>query len=135
MHTRHACASEGQFFNMNKAILNKYGITFTLQSNGTIKTTAISPNLDIYVYMYSKSINELIRLVDTLDTVLAGNYNLINYDDREWSREIGYKIYTGIIQDDLTFDLFLEDHYENTLETFPLLDIREIFNSLLEFMQ
>lgn len=65
----------GQIFNTNKAILNKYGITFILQSNGAIKTTAISPNLDIYVYMYSKSINELIRLVDTLDTVLAGNYN------------------------------------------------------------
>lgn len=120
---------------MNKAILNQYGITFNLQSNANIKTNATSPNLDIYIYMYSKSKKELIRFVNTMDTVLAGDYNSIPYDDREWSREVGTQIYTGIIQDDLTFDLFLEDHYENTLETFPLTDIREIFNSLLEFMQ
>ena len=120
---------------MNKAILNQYGITFNLQNNDNIKTSAALPNLDIYIYMYTKSKNELIRFVNTMDSVLVGNYNLISYDDREWSREVGNQIYTGIIQDDLTFDLFLEDHYENTLETFPLIDVREIFNSLLEFMQ
>ncbi|MNY24239.1 hypothetical protein D3C86_1579420 [compost metagenome] len=65
---------------------------------------------------------------------LALNRNSISSDDKEWSVELGRQMYTGIIQNNMTFDLFLEDHYDQTLETFPLSDIKEIFSSLLEFI-
>lgn len=115
-------------------LLNKYGIAFEKSANGDFRTTACSKNLDSFMYMFCRHQKELEKFVFTTDTVLKGNYDLIPYDSREWSQEMGLQIYTGIIQDDLTFDLFLEDHYDQTKETFPLSDIKEIFQSLLEFI-
>ncbi|WP_158728535.1 MULTISPECIES: hypothetical protein [unclassified Flavobacterium] len=117
---------------MNNTILNQYGITFNKQSNGNIKINANSRNLDCYLYMLTRQKRMLQELITTLNMALIGNS--ISPDDKEWSVELGLQIYTGVIQNDMTFDLFLEDHYDQTLETFPLSDIREIFNSLLEFI-
>jgi hypothetical protein len=117
---------------MNNTILNQYGITFNKQSNGNIKINANSRSLDCYLYMLTRQKEMLQELITTLNMALIGNS--ISPDDKEWSVELGLQIYTGVIQSNMTFDLFLEDHYDQTLETFPLSDIREIFNSLLEFI-
>ncbi|WP_143187740.1 hypothetical protein [Flavobacterium sp. CF108] len=71
-------------------------------------------------------------LIITLDLALNGN--LISSEDKEWSVELGLQQYTGIIKSNMTFDLFLEDHYDQTLENFPLTDIKEILESLLSFI-
>ena len=119
---------------MNTLLLSQYGIVFEKCSNGNIHTTANSKNLDNFMYMFARQRMQLENFVLTIDKVLNGNYNTIAYDNREWSQEIGLQVYTGIIQDDLTFDLFLEDNYDQTKETYPLSDIKKIFQSLLEFI-
>jgi hypothetical protein len=117
---------------MNNTILNQYGITFTKQSNGNIKINSNLRSLNSYLYVLTRQKRMLQELINTLNLTLRGNP--ISPDDKEWSVELGLQMYTGIIQNDMTFDLFLEDHYNETLEIFPLSDIREIFNSLLEFI-
>jgi hypothetical protein len=117
---------------MNNTILNQYGITFNKQSNGNIKINSNLRSLNPYLYMLTRQKKMLQDLITTLNLTLGGNS--ISPDNKEWSVELGLQIYTGIIQNDMTFDLFLENHYNETLETFPLSDIREIFNSLSEFI-
>jgi hypothetical protein len=119
---------------MNKSILNQYRISFNKQTNGSIKVNATSKNLDNFLYMFARQKTQLELFLQTITLALNGNYNSIPYDNREWNQEIGLNIYTGIIQNDMTFDLFLEDHYNQTKETFPLSDVKEIFQSLLEFI-
>jgi hypothetical protein len=117
---------------MNTNILNQYGITFNKQVNGNIKINANSRNLNAYLYMLTRQKNMTHELITTINIALGGNS--ISPDDKEWTVELGLQMYTGVIQNNMTFDLFLEDHYDQTLETFPLSDIREIFSSLLEFI-
>lgn len=117
---------------MNDKILNKYGISLNKLSNGIIKTKANSKVLDCYILMLSRQKKSLPDFMKTIDLVLSGNP--ISDEDKEWSIELGLQIYTGVIKEDLTFDLFLEDYYEQTLEIFPLTDIKEILKSLLEFI-
>jgi hypothetical protein len=118
---------------MNYIILNQYGISFIKQSNGNIKTTANSKILNSYLYMLTREKNLVQELVNIINLVVTGT--TIPQEDKEWSVELGLRLYTGIVQNNLTFDLFLEDHYNETLETFPLSDIKEIMESLLEFLQ
>lgn len=117
---------------MNNQILKKYGISLNKLSNGDIKTTANSKSLNCYLYMLTRQKSLLPDFIDTINLVLSNS--LINDEDKEWSIELGLQIYTGVIKENLTFDLFLEDHYEQTLETFPLSDIKEILKSLLKFI-
>jgi hypothetical protein len=117
---------------MNTSLLNNYGISFNEQTNGNIRITANSLNLAIYMDKYTRQKRMLQEFIATLNLALAGNS--ISLDDKEWSVELGLQIYTGVIQNNMTFDLFLEDHYNQTLETFPLSDVKEIFSSLLEFI-
>lgn len=117
---------------MNTSILNNYGISFNRQINGNIRIRANSRNLAIYIDKFTKQKRMLEEFISVLILTLQGN--TVSSDDKEWSVELGLQIYTGIIQNDMTFDLFLEDHYEQTLEAFPLADIKEIFSSLLEFI-
>ena len=116
---------------MNNAILNQYGITFQKQSNGNIKTHATSKNLDNFMYMFCRNINRLQRFVAIVNQVLNNGYNSISEHDKNWDVEIGFQVYTGLIYSNTEFDLYFEEE-EN--ETFPLNDIKEIFESLLEFI-
>lgn len=34
----------------------------------------------------------------------------------------------------MTFDLFQEDFYDETIQTYPISDIKEVFSSLLELL-
>ncbi|SNR46859.1 hypothetical protein [Flavobacterium sp. ov086] len=117
---------------MNYTILNQYGITFSKQSNGNIIINSNLRSLNPYLYMLTRQKRMLEDLITTLNLSLEGNS--ISPDDKEWSVEMGLQIYTGIIQNNMTFDLFLEDHYDQTLESYPLLDIKEILKSLLGFI-
>lgn len=118
---------------MNTAILKQYGIIF--QKTGThVHTKANSANLAIYMNGFAKYKPELVDFVENLELANSGHYNSIDPDNQEWSQELGFDIYTGIINSNLVFDLFMEDHYSQTIEHFPIYDIKEIFSSLLEFM-
>jgi hypothetical protein len=116
---------------MNNLILNQYGITFQKQSNGNIKINATSRNLDNFMYMFCRDKQRLQRFVIVVNQVLNDGYNTISEHDKNWDIEIGSQVYTGVIYSITEFDLYFEEE-EN--ETFPLNDIKEIFESLLEFI-
>ena len=117
---------------MNNEILNKYGISLNKLSNGTIETKANSKSLNCYIFMLTRQKQMLHDLIETINLVLLGDS--IKDEDKEWSIELGLQIYTGVILENFTFDLFLEDHYEQTLENFPLSDIKEILKSILKLL-
>lgn len=117
---------------MNTFLINHYGIKFDKRIDGEINITANSLILALYMTRFIRQKNMLKDLILTLDLALAGN--LISPDDKEWSLELGLQLYTGVIQTNMTFDIFLEDQYDQTLENFPLFDINEILKSLLEFI-
>jgi hypothetical protein len=119
---------------MNNLVLQNYGITFNrLLQNNQIIIKAHSYNLAIYLDKFTREKSMLQEIIYNIDLVINGN--IVSTANKEWSVELGLQLYTGIIQNNLTFDLFLEDHYNETLETFPLYDMKEIFQSLLEFLE
>ncbi|MEZ0129585.1 hypothetical protein AB9T88_07410, partial [Flavobacterium sp. LBUM151] len=117
---------------MSNETLNKYGISLNKLSNGIIETKANSNSLNCYIYMLTRQKQMLLDFIETINLVLLSGS--VKYEEREWSIELGLQIYTGVIQENLTLDLFLEDHYEETLENFPLSDIKEILKSILELL-
>jgi hypothetical protein len=116
---------------MNYTILNQYGISFQKKSNGDIEVHANSRNLNNYMYMFARNKYNLERFVAVINQVINNGVNSISYNDKSWNIELGTQIYSGVIYDDTSFDLYFEEE-EN--ETFPLNDIKEIFKSLLEFI-
>jgi len=119
---------------MNIQILKLYGISFYKPTNGFYKIEANSPNLSIYLNRLTANKDIIPDFINNIDVALSGNYNTIEDGKFEWHLELGTHIYTGIINSDLSFNLFIEDHYDETIETFPLLDIREIIIFLLKFI-
>ncbi|MDA3616871.1 hypothetical protein [Polluticaenibacter yanchengensis] len=116
---------------MSTTILTRYGISITKQSNGYVKIRAESDNINFFFSMMTRSKRSLQRLISNVDLALNDKYNSIEYDDREWYREVGDLIYVGIINSDKTFEMFLEDKWYETKETFPLKDIHEIAEIVL----
>lgn len=116
---------------MNSIILNQYGISFQKQVSGNIKIKANSRSLDNFLYMFSRDKDKLQRFIIVVNKVLNDGYNSIPDSDKDWDVEIGFQVYTGTIYSDSEFDIYFEEE-EN--ETFPLNDIKEIFESLLEIV-
>lgn len=122
-------------------VLNKYGITFYRQENGSLKIDAPHPYLDLAILLNRFTIHRstIPELINIIDLTLDGKYNeALETEKVEWHEDLGTDIYTGIIQSDFTFDIFMEDPgngFPPTPVTLPLLDIREILESLLSFMQ
>lgn len=116
---------------MNFLILNKYGITFQKQENGNIKINADSKTLDNFLYMFCRDKQKLERFILILNQVLNYGFDSILEQDKYWDIEIGIQVYTGIINNNMEFDLYFEND-EN--ETYPISDIKEIFSSLSEFI-
>ncbi|GGE66459.1 hypothetical protein EV200_1085 [Pedobacter psychrotolerans] len=120
---------------MNIQIMNQYGISFNKKVNGVIETGSNSIELTNYLYLYSRYKPSLEEFISAIDLALNGQFDSIDEDDKVWSQELGYDMYIGTILDESTFELYLADHYEETVKIYPLIDVREIFNSLLEFIQ
>ncbi|OYU78888.1 MAG: hypothetical protein CFE23_16560 [Flavobacterium sp. BFFFF1] len=124
---------------MNESALNKYGISFSKESFGIdVKSTHPYLNLGIFLYLFSKYKPELVEFIDTINLALCNNYNLIKYEDSEWQKELGRDVLIGIINENLTFELLYcseNDSYVSCEENFPLTDIKELFQSLLDFME
>ncbi|RNL51155.1 hypothetical protein [Pedobacter jejuensis] len=119
---------------MSSKTLGQYGISFARKANGLIDIKANSKNLDIYLYLLSKYKPLLEELISTLKLVITGQFGSINADNLIWPRELGYDIYIGEIVSSTTFELYLADSYEETIEFFPLEDVEQIAISLLKFM-
>lgn len=119
---------------MNASVLNKYGISFYKGVDGFPRIETFSPNLTIYISKYSRRDPDLEPIIAVMNLVLDGQYASVDHELTEWHQELGSQIFTGIINEDMTFDLFNEDDYPEEIETFPLYDIKEIFTSLLEFV-
>ena len=81
----------------------------------------IKPNQNQLKYLYLLYTFHL-RLIFTLNQVIANGYNSISEQDKYWDIEIGLQVYTGIIHSNTEFDLYFENE-EN--ETYPLNDIKE----------
>lgn len=123
---------------MDSYILEQYGVSFYKQENGFLAVNASHPylNLAILLNRYAQHKSTLPKLIDTINLALTGKYDeVFESAKNEWHEELGTDIYTGIIQNDMTFDVFMEDHYDETLQTFPLSDIKEILSLLLRYME
>lgn len=118
---------------MSTSTLRNYGINFYKQIDGEIKITCSSLNLAIYLNRLVNQKKMLQDFLTVLDLALKGN--LLPEEDKEWTVELGLQQYTAIIKSNMTFDLFLEEYYDQTLENFPLTDIKEILQSLLNFIK
>lgn len=122
---------------MNIDKLNKYGISFHKQENGFLKIIASNSNLDLAILLnrYTAHKSTIPDLLATINLVLSGKYNEVLQSEKvTWYENLGTDIYTGIIQSNLTFDVFIEDHYDKTLVTYPLIDIKELLELLLHFL-
>ena len=122
---------------MNIDILNKYGISFHKQEKGFLKVNADYPNLNLAILLnrYTTHKSTIPDLIATINLVLNGKYNDVLQSEKvTWYENLGTDIYTGIIQSNLTFDVFIEDYYDKTLVTYPLIDIKEILELLLNYM-
>lgn len=123
---------------MDSDILEQYGVSFYKQENGFLAVNASHPylNLAILLSRYAQHKSTLPKLIYTINLALTGKYDeVLQSEKNEWHEELGTDIYTGIIQSDMTFDVFMEDHYDETLQTFPLSDIKEILSLLLRYME
>lgn len=118
-------------------ILNKYGISFDKQENGFLSISASYPNYDLAILLnrYAQHRVTISNLLNAVNLTLTGKFNDVFESEKvTWYENLGTEIYTGIIQSDLTFDVFIEDHYDTTLVTYPLTDIMEILELLLKYM-
>ena len=124
------------FFNlkqiiMNTEILNKYELQFFKKSNGRVDVKSSNHlNLAIYIYIYNYPEN-VILLLNDINLAINGQYDQI--EDPDWGEEHAGEIYFGIINDDMTFSIYYENDSMNSIE-YPLEDIKEIFESWLEFL-
>lgn len=116
---------------MNEDILHLYGIKFYKQANGYLKVTAINPEFGIYLNLFTEK-KSIQNLLNDINLGLNNNFNQIK--DPDWSRELGTSFYIGEILENLTFEVYYEDRYED-VSVYPLAHIKEIFLSLLEFLE
>ena len=119
---------------MNDIILNQYGIRFQKEDNYVLVFCDRYPIVSIFLNRFSSDKSEVREFLQAVNLAITGNFHLIAYDHIEWTKELGFQLYSGRINNNMTFDLFMDDHYDKTLQTFPLSDIKEIFDSLLEFI-
>ena len=114
-----------------RRLLIKYGLTFETEPNGSIKLKTSSKTLENFLYILTGPTREVQRLIDTIE--LAVNYdNDVKYEDKEWHQVAGISIYSGIIHNNRTFEVFLNDKYEETREIFPLFEIYGIVLYLVD---
>ena len=119
---------------MNSQILNKYGLKFYKTSNGRVGAKSSSHiSLAAIFNIPGYEIIEIIQeFIDLMDLALTGNYNQIDWDDTDIGGNIGSALYWVIINDDMTVSLAFNDF---PYETYPLVDVKEIFTSWLEFLK
>jgi len=119
---------------VNNQIINQYGITFSKRADKTVDVFASSDNLAIYLGRSAYDKQQIINLISYLNLAISGQYATIAYNDTLWPRDLGGQCYMGSIENATTFELYMADFYEETIETFPLTDMKEILQSLLEFI-
>lgn len=129
---------------MNTDILNNYGIELRNRRNELIgdfidiKFGDEYPNLGIFLSLWVKgTIESQILRVSILNDILNGGFNDISYDDKEITLYEGVESYSGLINENLTFDILYDDGPEDDdyFEQYPLEDIRDIFLAIVEFKQ
>jgi len=118
---------------MSTTILTNYGISFKKISSKHFLINANSDNLAIFLDKLAMQKEMLQGLVNNINSALSGNSILA--ENEEWSVELGLQIYTGLIKNNSKFELFIEDYYNQTLETYSLSDMKIILQSLLIFVQ
>jgi hypothetical protein len=116
---------------MNYTILNQYGISIAKQSNGNIEVKADSVKLENFIYMLCRDKNRIQSLLNTINNVLNNGINSISDSDKIWDVEVGLQVYSGEIYSNTEFDLYFEN---GPNETFPLSDIKDIFETILIYL-
>ena len=114
-------------------LLKKHNIYLFKNKNGFIEVDSNNNrDLAIFIELLAKYKPELEDFLNALNNALENKFNLI--EEWQWHQELGFQIYTGIIKQDMTFDVFMEDYYD-LLETYPLIDIKEIVEAVLDLMK
>jgi hypothetical protein len=92
---------------------------------------ADSVKLENFIYMLCRDKNRIQSLLNTINNVLKNGINSISDSDKIWDVEVGLQVYSGEIYSSTEFDLYFEN---DPNETFPLSDIKEIFEIILIYI-
>lgn len=114
----------------DKAILEKYGVTFLKESDGFLRPDAYDYNLSNMMWIYRHP-DSVLRFVHTIDLVLAGRYSEIENED--WSADNRAWYVVAVIYPDKKLLLYDGNRPEDK-EEYPLEDIWEVFYAWYEFL-
>lgn len=113
------------------SILNNYGLVFQKTNKGAVFAQAPNHlNLAIFINRFSYQ-EDVGLLLNDINLALNGQFNQIQ--DPSSGMELGQDVYFGIINNDMTFSIYYENDPTNSID-YPLNDIKEIFDSWLEFI-